>query len=605
MGKDYFDSLYRMAEEYNRIVSPLTEQLRIQDRWNTITSPIQRVAEMNQTILAGVTAFDTSLAQQLSLLTEPYQTMLDDMMATENMLGSQFLELAKPQIYISGLSSGYGIFDIVTQIESKTKGTSVVASVADQTSPVLNPWKIDLGLVASFDTNINNNYFSRLVSAEKTVAGLSDVLAQYDQITSISLQLASISQMGLSATWRNAITPPKLVQGLSDFAIDQYEKIQKVTDSQSIAWRLGMVEVASRFVDDQIKWGTILAVDTDEEAPKSEMIVPDFSEFPEIFAPAKRDNKNIEEAFDNSQLLVITEMGKIIIQKAKVVNLFCRAKQIPLLFPERDLLDWAMILMGSFFRDGEMLNEVLDTLNDMFDRKTIVDLIGKRGCYTEIESYRRTKETKKRLITRIQKRVYCYIISLEDELIKHFEGTCVSLFDEDIVSAHVMKALLNVQKVSMYKGVKENSINDEIRNQLSMVYEVRDQTRQGDSESGTDAGEVDMLLCDNGNPAVILEGLKLENFKRDYLDRHINKALYNYDPNGCSLVYLLIYAKAIDFGDFWDKVKKHMTGYSFPFETKEEIREISTAYTDLRHAKAVLNRNGKSVKFHLYAIQMR
>lgn len=276
-----------------------------------------------------------------------------------------------------------------------------------------------------------------------------------------------------------------------------------------------------------------------------------------------------------------------------------------MLFPEADLLNWAMALSGSFCRDMEKLNEVLDTLYSMFVRQPIVDLIGNHRCFAEIESHRGTKEKKKRLITRIQKQVYWQIVGVEDELIKRFEGTVASIYDEDAVSSNVTKALLTVQKDKLYEGAKENNINDGIRNQLSWVYEVKDQTRQGDSESGKDAGEVDILLCNNGNPAVVLEGLKLDSFKRDYLDTHINKALDNYDPNGCQLVYMLIYAAVKAFGNFWDKVMEHMIGYSFPYETIEGIREITTAYTDSRHARAVLNRNGKNVIVHLYAISMR
>lgn len=42
-----FRSLSRMAEEYDRLVSPLTEQLKIYDRWHEIASPLLRVAEMH------------------------------------------------------------------------------------------------------------------------------------------------------------------------------------------------------------------------------------------------------------------------------------------------------------------------------------------------------------------------------------------------------------------------------------------------------------------------------------------------------------------------------------------------------------------------------
>ena len=41
---DIFGSLSRMAEEYDRLVSPMTKLIGIYDRWNGIDSPLLRVA---------------------------------------------------------------------------------------------------------------------------------------------------------------------------------------------------------------------------------------------------------------------------------------------------------------------------------------------------------------------------------------------------------------------------------------------------------------------------------------------------------------------------------------------------------------------------------
>lgn len=606
---DTFRSLSRMAEEYDRLVSPLTKQLGLYDRWYEIASPILRVVEMHDAVLKGVTAFDTSLARLLSIMTEPYQPMLDNMAAIENMMGTRFSELVHPQIYVPGIAPGLTSLSSASARLGKevqiAHAASGVATIAEQTVQVVKPWQTNLGVISAFDTAIDDSPFSRLVGMEKTVAGLSGVMAQYDQMTSVSAQIASLQQVALTDEWKRAITPPELLLGLNDFAIKQYEQIQKATDDRSIAWRLGLIDAASKFVDEQVAWGSALAIDTDEEAPKAEIAVPDFSDLPIILGSAKRDNKDVEEAFDESQLVEITGVGKLIVQKAKAVNDFCKVRNIPSLFPESDLLNWAMILSGSFCRDAERLEDVLGTLNEMFIRKPVTDLIGRHRCFEDIEAHRGTTETKKKLITWIQKQIYYQIIGVEDELIEALDGVPVSILDEDTVSRNVMKALLNVQKDKLYESAKENNINDGIRNQLSIVYEVKDQTRQGDSESGRDAGEVDIMLCDNGNPAVIMEGLKLASFESGKLDTHINKALVNYDPNGCPLVYILIYATVKGFGEFWDKVMNYIDGYSFPYDTVDGIRDIATAYADSRHAKVVLNRNGKNVNVHLYAVAMR
>ena len=603
-------SLSRMAEEYDRLVSPLTEQLKIYDRWHEITSPILRVAEMHDDVLKGVTAFDTSLADHLRLITEPFQPMLDNIAAIKSVMGTQFSELVHPFIYVPGIASGLNTFAAATaqlgqevQIAHMDSG---LATVAKQTAPLIKPWKTDLEVVSAFDTSIaKGTRFSQMVEMEKSIARLSEIIAQYDQMTSISAQLASLQQIGLSDAWKRALTPPELLLGLNDFALKQYEFIKKATDNQTIAWRLGLIDAPSKFVDAQVAWGAALAIDSKDDTPDIKSVVPDLDELPKFLGAAKRDNRDVEEAFDESSLMAITSVGKLIIQKAKAVNDYCKARHQALIFPEPDLINWAMTLSGAFCRDADSLNDVLDTLNEMFNRKSVTDLIRQHRCFSDIVSNRCTTELKKKMITRFQKEIYWQIIGLEDELIKCFEGTKASLFDEDTVSSNVLKALLNVQKDKLYEAAKENSINDGIRNQLSIVYEVKDQTRQGDSESGKDAGEVDIMLCDNGNPAVIMEGLKLSSFESGKLDTHINKALANYDPNGCLLVYILIYATVKGFGDFWDKVMNHMAGYRFPYETLEGIRDIATAYTDSRHAKAILNRNGKNVSVHLYAVAMR
>ena len=164
---------------------------------------------------------------------------------------------------------------------------------------------------------------------------------------------------------------------------------------------------------------------------------------------------------------------------------------------------------------------------------------------------------------------------------------------------------MNVQKDKNYYGKDENTINDGIRNQLSMIYEVKDQTRQGISASGKDAGEIDFMLYNGDYPVAIVEGLKLDSVNKDYLNTHIDKTLTSYDPIGCPLVYILIYATATKFENFWDRIMDYLSGYSFPYDVVEAIREISIAYTESRHAKAILTRSGKDVCVHLYAISMR
>ena len=109
---DMFRSLTSMADEYDRIVSPLTMQLGIFERWHEITSPLLRVSEMHEYVFKGMTAFDTSLARKLSQMTEPYKHILNNIAAIENLMGTTFSQLVHPQIYVPRIS------DSLTTLES-------------------------------------------------------------------------------------------------------------------------------------------------------------------------------------------------------------------------------------------------------------------------------------------------------------------------------------------------------------------------------------------------------------------------------------------------------------------------------------------------------
>ena len=125
------------------------------------------------------------------------------------------------------------------------------------------------------------------------------------------------------------------------------------------------------------------------------------------------------------------------------------------------------------------------------------------------------------------------------------------------------------------------------------------------SPNGNDAGEVDIVICDNeDNPIALLEGLKLSSFKKEYIDAHIQKVLTSYNPFGCQYAHILIYATAKKFDELWKKIMLHMHEFNFPYEVADGMKEIGTAYTDTRHARAELNRNGKKISVHLWAISM-
>lgn len=180
-----------------------------------------------------------------------------------------------------------------------------------------------------------------------------------------------------------------------------------------------------------------------------------------------------------------------------------------------------------------------------------------------------------------------------------------SKYQESDLNHSILQALINIQKTKLYHGQSEDDINDGVRNELDMVYEIKDQTRQGESESGKKSGELDLLLCKNSMPWAVVEALRLSSLDKDNLDRHINKALTKYDPVGCKNTYVLIYGMAEDFNLLWNNIVDYLKDYEFPFETIDEFNEISGDYAESKMGIVSLNRNGVMVKLHIMAVNMR
>lgn len=66
---------------------------------------------------------------------------------------------------------------------------------------------------------------------------------------------------------------------------------------------------------------------------------------------------------------------------------------------------------------------------------------------------------------------------------------------------------------------------------------------------------------------------------------------------------MIIYAAVKKFAVFWEKCFKYIKDkYDFPFMLKDEIHEVNHLYTNLKHAKAVILREGREVSVHFFAI---
>ena len=115
-----------------------------------------------------------------------------------------------------------------------------------------------------------------------------------------------------------------------------------------------------------------------------------------------------------------------------------------------------------------------------------------------------------------------------------------------------------------------------------------------------------MQICKNGLPIAMIEGLKVDPVNRSYIQTHIDKVLVNYDPVGCLYAYVIFYVTSKSFSEFWRKCEDFIKNeYEFPYVVKKPLYEVNHMYTESRHAKVVLERNGKETMVHFYALAIK
>lgn len=145
-----------------------------------------------------------------------------------------------------------------------------------------------------------------------------------------------------------------------------------------------------------------------------------------------------------------------------------------------------------------------------------------------------------------------------------------------------------------YNGYSsENSINDFFRDTLSLMgyNEVKDQTRHGISNSGKDAGEVDILITKDGNEVAIYEGLKLSSVSTSYIDEHIEKSIVNYNALGTA-TFIVAYVSTSDYENFFNRYFEHLQSVQFPMEIEQTLKVSPFPNASTRLAKMILSRDG-------------
>lgn len=189
----------------------------------------------------------------------------------------------------------------------------------------------------------------------------------------------------------------------------------------------------------------------------------------------------------------------------------------------------------------------------------------------------------------------CRTVQIEDD----------SRIPEKEICNKMLRAISKLQRNHTYNAdSSEDTMNDYIRDILDESYFMKDQTRQGESESGDEAGEVDIQLCHDGLPVVMIEGIKVSSLERNRLDSHMNKVLTKYDPNGCPYAFLIIYTIVKNFDLGYENIFTHFDNYTYPFPQESKLLDVDTGYGELKHAQIILNRNGQNIRVHIWTVHI-
>lgn len=155
------------------------------------------------------------------------------------------------------------------------------------------------------------------------------------------------------------------------------------------------------------------------------------------------------------------------------------------------------------------------------------------------------------------------------------------------------------------KNLLENKINDRLRDLLdAKKYYVRDQTRQGKSSAGKEAGEIDILVKIGKKTISVIEALKLSSVNENYISEHIDK-IYNYDTIGNAVNYIISYVSSKNFNSFYEKYKNYILNYKYPYELIGYDFENFHQFAELRTIEVTLNREGKSTKLYHLLIHLQ
>lgn len=161
------------------------------------------------------------------------------------------------------------------------------------------------------------------------------------------------------------------------------------------------------------------------------------------------------------------------------------------------------------------------------------------------------------------------------------------------------------------KDDSEDYNNDYLRDMLSSKdYEIKDQTREGESMSGLGAGELDLVVEDCGYLFALVEAMKLTSVDARYIEKHYLKLLHNYNPLEVKRTFLISYYSGANFAGWWEKYKTHISSLNMSqlvhsdYSNTSLIDEQTTAFGSVKKLHHHLDISGEHSLCTHFAIRL-
>jgi hypothetical protein len=230
-------------------------------------------------------------------------------------------------------------------------------------------------------------------------------------------------------------------------------------------------------------------------------------------------------------------------------------------------------------------------------------------------------QKQKKLITFTRPR---YSNNYKDEFLLNYNEIFIRIKDfekEDLVKIvssksdiadYILTEIIDIselflEKIFIFKEkIHEDHYNDifEIllkRNFHPFYWEVSSQNRSGYSQTGNDAGELDIKISYKSNYVTAIEAFRLETFNTNIIRDHIIKLISKYNSPGAKYLYILVYFEGDNFEDVWEKYKSNLSAinYGERFD-KIEIRDISIDLNLKNNIRVSLASHNDLNIFHIF-----